>query len=68
MKRRSADVIFTVAEGLKNESASLRADRERLREALEAVLRSAVPMKQNHPTMWHAWQEARAVLAEMFGE
>jgi hypothetical protein len=45
------------------ELASLRAERDRLREALVIMLASAHPRPVDHPSMTAAWKIARAALA-----
>lgn len=38
---------------------------ERVKKALETVLRSAYPHPREQPTMWAAWQEAHIALGEV---
>lgn len=40
-------------------------NQSKLRAALEKVLRSAVPNPKEHPTMFAAWAEARALIARL---
>jgi hypothetical protein len=48
---------------LETELASLRAERDRLREALIIMLTSAHPRPVDHPSMTAAWKIARSALA-----
>lgn len=48
---------------LKSQVAALEAENKMLREALDMMFSSAHPNERDHPAMFCAWKEARAVLA-----
>lgn len=57
------DAAVVRAAEAESQLAAANAERERLRDAVVSLLKSAHPHPVEHPTMWAAWRNAEAALS-----